>query len=86
MVRAPLTSNLEKSLKKKETALDFCISLRFLGSFGLSRPIPPADEQNFPVQRRGVRRRLLHTTAARGSLRRAARRVRRGGWRGGARA
>ena len=49
VVRASLTSNLEKSLKKKETALDFCISLRFFGSFGLSRPIPPADEQNFPV-------------------------------------
>ena len=74
VVRASLTSNLEKSLKKKETALDFCISLRFFGSFGLSRPIPPADEQNCPVQRRGARRRLLHTAAARGALR-AARRL-----------
>ena len=52
--RVLLTLNFEKSLKKNETALDFSKGVRFVGSFGLSLPLPPAVEHHFPVQRGGV--------------------------------
>ena len=45
---ASRTSNFEKSLKKNETALDFCTSVRFFGLVGLSGPMPPTVEQNVP--------------------------------------
>jgi hypothetical protein len=48
--RASLTSNFEKSLKKNETALDFCPSVRSKGLSGLSSPVPPIVEHHFPVQ------------------------------------
>ena len=72
--RASLTSNFEKSLKKNETALDFCMSSRFVGSFELSPKLPPADEQNFPVQRRrGASTAHNRRIVRRGGLRGAAR-------------
>ena len=46
--------NFEKSLKKNETALDFSKGVRFIGSFGLSPPLPPAVEHHFPVHAGGV--------------------------------
>ena len=71
--RVLLTLNFEKSLKKNETALDFSKGVRFIGSFGLSPPLPPAVEHHFPVHAGGGL--LMRTrTAARGSLR-AARRL-----------
>ena len=71
-MRALLTSNFEKSLKKNETVRCICTSVRSVGSVGLSLPAPPSIAHHFPVQCGGGR--LLHTTAARGSLR-AARRL-----------
>ena len=60
-----LTSNFETSLKKNETALDFSKGVRFIGSFGLSPPLPPAVEHHFPVHAGGGL--LMRTrTAARG--------------------
>ena len=61
-MRALLTSNFEKSLKKNETALDFCTSVRPTGSVGLSAPLPPSIEHHSPMERGEGR--LLHTTAA----------------------
>ena len=49
--RALLTSNFEKSLKKNETDLDFCTSVRSNGLVGLSPPVPPSIAHHFPEQR-----------------------------------
>ena len=78
---ASRTSNFEKSLKKNETALDFCTSVRFFGLVGLSGPMPPTVEQNVPDVKQMGASAARYTAAARG-----ARCVRRDGLWGGARA
>ena len=69
--RASLTLNFEKSLKKNETAFDLSSTLRSLGSFGLSSPLPAVFEQNFPVKHGGAS--AAHNRRAGGRLRGGAR-------------